>query len=113
MERAPPGSLGHVNAVQPRQTDVEQHEIRLQGLRLSDGLEAIRGFRDDPIVRALLEQQSHELTKWLMVIDQQNRRYWHRRPNVNDCKGKPGVNPPGEPCGRRGLYARRAERQHL
>ncbi len=61
-------------AVQTGHADIQNHDIRLEGLALFHGVHAVHGFAADLPLRGWLKQGSKSAAKDLVVIDDQDPR---------------------------------------
>ena len=58
-------------------TDVHQHQIRMQQLRLLDRLQAIPGLPDNLEIGLTIEQPGQSLAEQQMIVHQQNTQRLH------------------------------------
>ena len=63
--------LDHLEAVELRHLDVEEHEIRGLGQDGLDGFDAVPGFADDLDVLFSAEERAHPLARERLVVDDQ------------------------------------------
>ena len=65
-------SASGIDSVQPGQTDIEQNQVGLQSLGLTDGFQPVRHLTDDPQICLLAEHRGDKPPNGFIIINHKN-----------------------------------------